>query len=168
MKSSPVALASALLVTFACAPPPAETPPEPKVDLAAEKAALLKADADMNAATGDLDKFMSFYASNAHYMGPSSGLLVGKDAIRERIEVVTSLPGFNQDSSADVVRVAEAGDMAVILGSTSVGLTVDEGNTMLLGGKYITIWTKETGTWKVLGEFMNTIPGSEEIKPTEE
>jgi len=168
MKSSPVALASALLVTFACAPPPAETPPEPKVDLAAEKTALLKADADMNAATGDLDKYMSFYASNAHYMGPSSGLLVGKDAIRERIAVVASLPGFSQDSSADVVKVAEAGDMAVILGSTSVGLTVDEGNTMLLGGKYITIWTKETGTWKVLGEFMNTIPGSEEIKPAKE
>ena len=168
MKSSPVALASALLVTLACAPPPAETPPEPKVDLAAEKAALLKADADMNAASGDLDEFMSFYASNAHFMGPSSGLLVGKDAIRERMEVVTSLPGFSQDSSADVVRVAEAGDMAVILGSTSVGLTVDEGNTMLLGGKYITIWTKETGSWKVLGEFMHTIPGSEEFKPAEE
>ena len=168
MKSSPVALASAVLVTFACAPPPAEKPPEPKVDLAAEKAALMKADGEMNAAAGDLDKYMSFYASNAHYMGPSSGLLVGKDAIRERMETVTSLPGFSQDSSADVVRVAEAGDMAVVLGSTSVGLTVDEGNTMLLGGKYITIWTKETGTWKVLGEFMNTIPGSEEIKPTEE
>ena len=168
MKSSPVALASALLVTFACAPPPAETPPEPKVDLAAEKEALLQADADMNAATGDLDKFMSFYASNAHYMGPSSGLLVGKDAIRERIEVVAALPGFSQDSSADVVKVAEAGDMAVILGSTSVGLTVDEGNTMLLGGKYITIWTKDTGSWKVLGEFMHTIPGSEEIKPAQE
>ena len=168
MKSSPVALASALLVTFACASPPAETPPEPKVDLAAEKAALMKADGEMNAAAGDLDKYMSFYASNAHYMGPSSGLLVGKDAIRARMETVTSLPGFSQDSSADVVKVAEAGDLAVILGSTSVGLTVDEGNTMLLGGKYITIWTKETGTWKVLGEFMNTIPGSEEIKPTEE
>lgn len=168
MKSSPVALASALLVTFACAPPPAETPPEPKVDLAAEKAALLEADADMNAAASDLDKYMSFYASNAHFMGPSSGLLVGKDAIRAQMEVITALPGFSQDSSADLVRVAEAGDMAVVLGSTSVGLTVDEGNTMLLGGKYITIWTKETGAWKVLGEFMNTIPGSEEIKPSEE
>ena len=33
MKSSPVALASALLLTIACAPPPAEAPPEPKVDL---------------------------------------------------------------------------------------------------------------------------------------
>ena len=61
-----------------------------------------------------------------------------------------------------------SGDMAVMLGSTSVGLNVDEGNTMLLAGKYVTIWTKESGSWKVLGEFMNTIPGSEEIKPTQE
>jgi len=168
MKSSPVALASALLVTFACAPPPAETPAEPKVDLAAEKAALLEADEAMNAAAGDLDKYMSFYTGNAHFMGPSSGLLVGKDAIRERMESISALPGFSQDSSADVVKVAKAGDLAIILGSTNVALTVDEGNTLVIGGKYLTIWTKEGGSWKVLGEFMNTIPGAEEIKPAAE
>ena len=56
-----------------------------RVDVEAEKAALMTADREWSQTTKDLDKFMTYVASDATTYAPGAPAMVGTDAIRKGI-----------------------------------------------------------------------------------
>ena len=149
MKSAIIALASALVLAVAL---PAA---------AGDVDSLKKVDAAYNAAQ-DPAKMASFLTDDARYMGPSSGFLKGKKAIADRFKVIAALPGFSSEGETEEAVIK--GDAGITLGATKAALTVDGGKTVLMPGKYLRIWVHADGGWKLAAEFMNLIPGAEEVK----
>jgi ketosteroid isomerase-like protein len=165
MKSLPAALAAVVaLLSVACAPPPAEKPPEePAVDIAAETVSLLAADKAFNESTADLEKRMSFFADDAVRIGAGQGAIVGKAAIRARATELRALPGFSAEFETRTAELAASGDLGYTFGAGKVSLET-EGKVLTLPGHYLTIWKKQAGAWKVVAEVVAATPGAASTK----
>jgi ketosteroid isomerase-like protein len=122
-------------------------------NLAQERESLLAADKAWSQTTGDLDKFMTYFAPDAsgHYTG--SPTVTGTDAIRGFWAEWMKAPGFTatwQSSKAEL-----AGD----IGYTSGTYTITAGG-MTEKGKYVTVWKKQAdGSWKVIEDIGNADVG---------
>jgi ketosteroid isomerase-like protein len=167
MKQLTVPFAGVLLLCVACAAPP---PPEkPAVDLAAERAAVETADKEWSASIQDVDKYMSFYADGAYFLGINQPMIVGKQGIRERIDYLNDLPGFGAEVSAVKVEVSKEGDMAYVVGKGQWGLAVEGGESVVVPGKTLTVWKKQAdGSWKIVAEAINSAPMEEETEAEEQ
>jgi ketosteroid isomerase-like protein len=150
MKRSLVAFLCSL--TLAALDPPAATAGE-------AEAALTAADAALNAATTP-EQIASFFAQDAAFMGASSGLLEGQAAIRKHLGDVAKLAGIGKDAKTTKVELSTAGDLGFALGQVNVSLQVDGGKTMTVPGRYLRVWKKQDGGWKVTAAFVNYIPGA--------
>ncbi len=124
------------------------------------EAALREADAALNAATTP-EQIARFYAKDAVYMGVSSGLIEGDAAIRKHLDGVAKLPGIGKEAGTEKVEVSAGGDIGFALGHVNVALKVDGSKTMVMPGKYLRVWKKQDGGWKVTAAFVNYTPGAE-------
>jgi uncharacterized protein (TIGR02246 family) len=127
----------------------------PEVDLAAEEAALRQADEQFAAAASakDMDALMSFYAPDAVMMMPNAPAVTGVGGIRDMYNQF--LPTTSMSWSPAQVIVARAGDMAVTRGSFHMTLQTPAG-PVEDRGKYLTVWKKVDGQWKVAFDAGNT------------
>jgi ketosteroid isomerase-like protein len=126
----------------------------PKVDFQAEKD-LIQNNEDLWTVAlqkGDAEKIVSFYATEAVSMRPNQPIYIGINAVRNGIESMladTTLLFNTYAGKVDVIEVSSAGDMAYSYGhdeimvKTKDGLVKDE-------GKWIDIWKKVDGQWKVV------------------
>ena len=132
----------------------------PKVDIQAESDSIRNLEDQWNVAlqTGDAAKILSFYAPEAVNMGANNPAAIGLQAIQNRIESMlgdTSLLFKTYISTVDAIEVSAAGDLAYSRGhdeinmKTKDGLAKDE-------GKWIDIWKKLDGQWKVIVSIANS------------
>jgi uncharacterized protein (TIGR02246 family) len=129
-----------------------------KVDLEAERAALMKVDADWAAtlAAKDLEGFLSYFASDAVVLAPHLPQMNGSDAIREWATTSFNFPGFAVTWSVTSAEVAEAGDIGYTLGNFTFEVNFG-GSPLKDSGKYATIWKKQAdGSWKVAVDAFNS------------
>jgi ketosteroid isomerase-like protein len=155
-------LALGLAGCAAEAPPP--PPEEPKVDVAAEKAAV----SALNAKWLELYKardaagIASLFDANGYTISGTDGLSDGPAEI-----TATNQKSFdeNPDASADwgskQVWMSESGDLAVERG----WWTVDddgEGKGAGVNGEYLTVFIKVGGEWKILADASVPLEGVEE------
>ena len=132
----------------------------PEVDLAAEEAALRRADEQFAAAVSaamsskDMATVMSHYAADAVVMMPNEAPAQGTEEIRDlydrMLPVATSLTW-----SASQVMVARAADMGITRGSFQMAIQTPAG-PVEDRGKYLTVWKKVDGEWKVAFDIGNT------------
>jgi len=126
----------------------------PKVDFQAEKDLIQNNEDEWTVAlqTRDAEKIVSFYATEAVSMRPNQPIYIGLNAIRNGIESMlsdTALLFNTYTGKVDAIEVSVAGDMAYSYGhdelmvKTKDGLVKDE-------GKWVDIWTKLDGQWKVI------------------
>lgn len=159
MKQLTAPIAGVLLLSVACAAPAPPPPEKPAVDLAAERAAVEAANTEWTASSQDVDKYMSFFAEGAYFLGINQPMIVGKQGIRERIDYLNDLPGFGGEASAVKIEVSKEGDMAYVVGQGTWGLAVEGGESVTIPGKTLTVWKKQAdGSWKIVADAVNTAP----------
>lgn len=126
----------------------------PKVDVQLDKDAIRNNEDQWTVAlqTRDVEKIMGFYSTEAVSMRSNQPISIGLDAIRNGIKSMiadTTLLFNTYKGKVDVVEVSVAGDMAYSYGhdeimvKTKDGLLKDE-------GKWVDIWKKLDGQWKVV------------------
>lgn len=120
------------------------------VNVEQEKTALLQRDAEFAAAIKNPDTFLSYFAPNATVYHPGMPAITGAGPIRETFLKMSSMPGFAMTWKASKADVAPSGDLGYTVGvfDLSMGGTTER-------GKYITIWKKIDGQWKVMEDIAN-------------
>ncbi len=121
-------------------------------DIAADEASIRKTDSDMVAALNarDVDRWLTFFASDAKMMPPGAPPVAGKEAIRKLIAELMTIPNFAVAHHLESVVVSRSGDLAYV--SYSFELTVKDakGQPVTERGKDISVYKKESdGSWKL-------------------
>jgi len=148
---TPLSLLAAFLLA-ACTPQPA-APAEPPDTRAQDEAAIRAAVKDWSsaAAAKDPEKFASFYADDAAVLLEGAPLISGKPGI---IGALTPMmkddPNFALSFEPTKVEVAHSGDLAYETGTYQITTTDAKTKKAIpTGGKYVVVWKKIGGTWKV-------------------
>ena len=160
--SSALVLGLLTLLAVGCAPPP-------QVDVAAEKEALMAADAAWSGTVNDPEKFVAFFDEAGSFYAPDAPRATGHEAIQELFAQLGSLPNLELTWSATDAVVSASGDLGYTVGSYRMMFDSPEGKRMMEMGKYVTVWKKQAdGSWKVLEDIFNNdsppAPASEETE----
>ncbi len=83
-------------------------------------------------------------------------IATGTDAIREVLEHVAAMPGFDLHWSAVEVDVSAAGDLGYTRGTYEMTVDDPSGNPTTEKGKYVTVWKKDgAGQRMVVTDIFN-------------
>ena len=128
-----------------------------QVDSEAEALAIRELDRQLLAAcmAKDLDQVMSFYSPVAVEMQPGQPAIEGVAAIREWFESWVFTEGLTNTFEPDVIEVAASGDLAVDRGHWKEVMETPDGQHVR-EGKYVVIWRKIDGQWKVVVDIANS------------
>jgi ketosteroid isomerase-like protein len=120
------------------------------VNVEEERTALMQRDREFAQATKDVDRFVSFFAADARAYAPGMPVVSGTENIRKMVSEMMAAPGFSLSFEPNRAEVAASGDIGVTTGTyTSAAGGVKE------TGKYVTVWKKDAGTWKVTDDIFN-------------
>lgn len=122
-----------------------------RVDVEAEKTALMTADREWSQTTKDLDKFMTYFASDATSYVPGAPAVTGTDGIRKAMGEMLATPGFSLSWTASKAVVGSGGDMGYTAGTYEASSPAGTEK-----GKYVTNWKKVDGAWKVADDIFNS------------
>jgi len=100
---------------------------------------------------GDAAGLAALYTENGQVMPPNGDFVTGKDAIQMFWQAVMDM-GI-KEAKLEIVEVEGHGDTA-IEGSTFT--LHGEGGQLLDRGKYIVIWKREEGQWKLHRDIFNS------------
>ena len=107
--------------------------------------------------TKDADKILDLYSADAVSMSSEKPTLTGIQEIRKHIESMLSDSAliFNTYKySIDVMEISASGDLAYVRGHDEVTMKTKEG-TIQDKGRYIDIWKKIDGKWKIITMISN-------------
>ena len=165
MKLSKLVFLSLLAFSvFACAPPPSQqesTPPE--VDPAQVRAAVEQRNAKFEEAVQNQDAAAlgALYTSNAALLPPGGEIVRGKAGAEELWGSVLSGMGL-KTVDLSTVELEVSGDTAFEIGEATLNLEPEGGEAMTQSLKYIVVWKKEDGTWKLHWDIWNDKPAPKE------
>jgi ketosteroid isomerase-like protein len=132
----------------------------PKVDIQGETDAIRSLENQWTIAlqTSDVDKIVTFYSTEAVSMSSNKPIATGLQAIRKNIESMltdTTLLFNTYTSTIDAIEVSTAGDIGYARGHD--GLTIKTKNGLGKDeGKWVDIWKKFNGQWKVIVSVGNS------------
>ncbi len=140
------------LATAACWTSPALR----KTDLASEAAAVRSLNSNLNDAIQrrDTQVVVAAYAPDGALLWQNDPRITGP-GIRNAWAQAFGTPGFALRLHSQVVRVAEAGDYALDEGSLELEVP-GPGGILRSAGKYLVVWRKVNGAWKILYDVYNT------------
>jgi ketosteroid isomerase-like protein len=129
----------------------------PQVDTAAEALAIRELDRQWQAAVEarDIEACLRFYAPGAVEMQPSTPAIAGLPAIRAWFESGLLQPGITNVFTSDTIEVAASGDLAYDRGTYRFSMETPDGRVEDVG-KYLMIWKKIDGEWKVIADISNS------------
>ncbi len=104
---------------------------------------------------GDFETAGSMYAEDGLIMPPNAVQGEGTGAAAQFWKAVTELPNVAMDFGPTEIEVAEAGDMAYEIGTYTLSFDGEQGRVEDRG-KYVVVWTKEDGEWKVAADIFNS------------
>ncbi len=144
----------ALVGASACQP----AAQKPTVDTGAITAALDSLNKALIAAVAarDTDAVVGMYADDAHVLPANMPLADGHDAIRAMWVGMLSTPGLELSVTKSTPIITEAGDMIIDIGGYDMKSTGAKGKTMEDVGKYVTIFKKVNGEWKIVVDTFNS------------
>lgn len=144
---------AAAAIVGACKP---AAPPPATVDAQAEEAAIRRLEGAWSAAANkkDLAGTVAFYATDGATMWPDAPTSHGSDAIRAAWTEMFKLPGISLQFVPDKIAIAQGGDIATDEGRAIMGMDTPKGH-VIDTTKYLVIWKKVDGTWKVAYDTYN-------------
>jgi uncharacterized protein (TIGR02246 family) len=112
------------------------------------------------ASAKDLEAVVAFYAPDGSLVWPGAPAALGTDRIREQwAELMADTPGLNLRFDAERIVVSGDGTLASDFGKVEFGHDDDSGRHIQETGKYVVVWRKEQGAWKVLYDSYNMNDG---------
>jgi ketosteroid isomerase-like protein len=126
------------------------------VDLDAERQGLMDTDRAFAQATAErgVEGWLDFHLATAHNIPEAGPVAVGHEAIRE------SMTAFLSDTTRDFTwepvfaDVSDDGTLGFTYGDWSV--THRATDSLEVRGRYLTVWRKDAGRWKVSADIGNT------------
>jgi ketosteroid isomerase-like protein len=121
------------------------------VNVEQERSGLMARDREWSQTTKDVDKFLSYYASNASVYPPGMPIATGSGPIRDAFTKMTSMPGFSLQWTAAKADISSSGELGYTTGAYQMTM-----NGATEKGKYLTEWKKQSdGQWKVAEDIFN-------------
>ena len=163
MSKSLLLLSAAALLLTACQE--GEKPANAAADV--NSAAAVDTGADEQAIRGHVDRWMqlvkakdaagiaAFYADDGAVMPPNAPIGKGRTAIQQTWASMMETPGFDLTITPEQIVVSSSGDMALDRGTYSLAVAPD-GTTQTDTGKYVVVWRKIGGEWKVAADIFNS------------
>ncbi len=154
----PFALTAAVLTT-ACAP-------APQRDEARDRAAVdsIRREFEAGENAGDVDRMSRHFATDVIGMPPSRATTVGPDALRETLRKF--LAAYNVEVRYKSDEIVVAGDWAFDRGSANEILHPKAGGPAeTSNGKYIWLYQRVNGEWKLARLIWNADPAPEAPPP---
>lgn len=123
-----------------------------------DEEAIRKADVEWShaAETRNVEKAVSFYADDGSMMPYGAPIATGTEQIRQTWTKLMSIPGVNLTFAPTKIVVAKGGDMAYDIGTFVLKTNDAQGNSTASEGKYVVVWKKVGGQWKVAADIFNT------------
>src|SRR6185369_12432463 len=104
-------------------------------------------------AAKDVAWIANLYATDGRLMPPNAPAAVGREAVREAWTKLLGTPGFALTFAPVEVRLAKAADMAFDIGTwEQPGPDAKAADH----GKYVVVWKKQHGEWKVVADIFNS------------
>ena len=106
----------------------------------------------------DVDKILSFFASEGVEMDPNAPIFVGPQAIREANESWlsdTTILFKTYTYTINPIEVAVSGDLGYTRGNSQVIKNTPDGR-IVIRTKWVDIWKKIDGKWKVIVNISNS------------
>jgi uncharacterized protein (TIGR02246 family) len=146
--------AAPLALTAGCARQPAAPP----VDTAAITGALDSLNQALHVAVAarDTDAVVSMYTDDARFLPAGMPLVEGREGIRAAWVGFLSTPGLDLSATSGNPIITEAGDMVIDVGGYSMKFTGPKGEAMEDVGKYVTVYRKVDGQWKIVVDIFNS------------
>ena len=137
-----LAVLSLLALPAACQPAP------PKVDIAAEEAAIVAQVAAFNDAVAAYDgtALGAIYAPDAILLAPNQEKLQGTEAITQFFQGMQQV-GARMTVTPVAIEVAASGDLALEEGTWASTIPLPDGGAFQDNGKYLAGWKKVNGNW---------------------
>ena len=128
-----------------------------RVDRASEEQRIreLSQQASRAVQSKDAATFASFYAEDAVAMNANQRAVQGRDAIRRMAAEMFSLPNLAFSFTPTRIEVAESGDIAHEIGTYRFAADMP-GGRLDDEGKYVTLWKKIAGDWKIVSDMNNS------------
>ena len=125
------------------------------VNQEAERVALLQRDREWAQSTKDVDKFVSFLAPGAAVYVGGVPVVTGSAEIKDLFITEMSTPGASLNWAPSRAEVSASGDLGYTTGTYETNRAGVPAET----GKYVTIWKKINGVWKVAEDVASTDAG---------
>jgi uncharacterized protein (TIGR02246 family) len=137
-----------------------------RVDRASEEQRIreLSQQASRAVQSKDATTFASFYAEDAVVMNANQRAIQGRDAIRRMAAEMFSLPNFAFSFTPTRIEVAEGGDLAYEAGTYRFAADLT-GGRLDDEGKYVTVWKKVGGEWKIVSDINNSDRSFAQLAP---
>lgn len=135
-------------------------------DPQAERRAVMDLDREWSARAGqgDVSWIANLHAQDARTLPPNAEPVVGREAIRSFWRDLSSTEGLSLSWQPDGARVSDGADMAYSWGSYTMRLPDGAEDR----GKYLAVWVREAGDWKVAADMFNSnLPSAPEGAPQE-
>lgn len=160
MKYYRVALATFILTLPVLLFVSCERAPEDTAEVRQAIEAIIKQYADAYN-RGDAAAFAALYTEEARLLPPNGPMIVGREAIQnsQQSDFDTGVSGDLQLTTLEV-RVAR--DLAYEIGEYTSTIQPEEGEAIRDQGKYVGIWKRENGEWKLDVDIWNSsmpLPG---------
>jgi uncharacterized protein (TIGR02246 family) len=125
---------------------------------AADEAAIRELDAQWPKAAlaNDLEATVSYYTDDAYLLPPNEPMAIGKKVICESWGRLLG-PGVATSWTVTKVDVAQAGDIAYLIGVYKLRMNGPDGKPVEDRGKIMEIWKKQAdGKWKAVADTYNS------------
>lgn len=102
---------------------------------------------------GDAASVAAWYSGDATLMPPDSPMLKGRDAVQTFWQGAMNM-GV-KGAQLETLEVEERGDLAYEVGRFELTLMPPGGEGVKMRGKYVVVWKKEGGGWKMHVDIWN-------------
>jgi ketosteroid isomerase-like protein len=134
------------------------------MDFAAERARLLRRDAEWLAAASegrDVERILAFWTDDAVVLPPGLPAVAGKAALREYVEGSMRIPGFKISWTSTDVAFSPDGNLAYMFSQNAVTMNAPDGTPHTTEGRAVTIWRQEPdGEWRCAVDIWNAAPAA--------
>lgn len=99
----------------------------------------------------DVDWIVNLFAEDGQQFAPGIDPVVGKEALRTAWETLANTDGLELTWEPTAAHVAASGEMAYDYGTAT--LKTPDGR--IRPAKYVAVWTRRDGTWRVTMDMFN-------------